>query len=32
LPFVTEELATFDFVELITVAEAQERRRAQGAA
>jgi hypothetical protein len=32
LPFITEELATFDFVELITLAEAQERRRAQGSA
>jgi hypothetical protein len=32
LPFITEGLATFDFVELFTLAEAQERRRAQGSA
>ena len=32
LPFVAEGLATFDYVELITVAEARERRRADGAA
>lgn len=31
LPFITEELATFDYVELITIAEAQERRRAHEA-
>jgi hypothetical protein len=32
LPFITEGLATFDFVELITIAEAQERRRGHDAA
>lgn len=32
LPFITEELATFDYVELITITEAQERRRAHEAA
>ena len=31
LPFITEELATFDYVELITITEAQERRRAREA-
>jgi hypothetical protein len=32
LPFITEELATFDYVELITIADAQERRRVHEAA